>query len=100
MPTNGGRTLRPVPPDAEIIAWLWSAEGILWHQKTVKAVRHSSGHFAVVKDDHECGPNDIMCGITAGSPYPDERITADIRRYGISGVPREWKQAQKRLNEA
>lgn len=84
--------LRPVSPDPEIIAWLWSPEGLLWHQKNVKTVRHSSGKFAVVKDDHECGPLNIMCFTPPASLYPDERIWADIKRYGMSGVPREWRR--------
>ena len=81
--------MRPVAPDPEILAWLWSHEGILWHQKTIKRVRHGAGHFAEVKKDHECSDG-YNCTI-GGSPYADERILADIRCYGLSGVPGEWK---------
>lgn len=95
---NSGHTLRPVPPDPEIIAWLWSEEGLLWHMKTIKQIRHSTGCFGVVKDDHECGPLESMCGPALSSPYPDEMIRRDMRWYGISGVPREWKQAQEQLD--
>lgn len=90
--------LRPVPPDPEVIAWLWSREGLVWHQNNFQSVRHSTGYFAVIKDDHECGPQGVMCGVTGGSTYPDQLITADLRKHGISGVPREWKRQQARLN--
>lgn len=92
--------LRPVPPDPEMIAWLQGEEGQVWSLKTFARIKHSSGFFATIKDDHECGPNDLMCYISSSSPYPDELIRSDIRHYGISGVPWEWKQEQQRLNEA
>lgn len=85
--------LKPVAPDPELISWLWSPEGLLWHQKTIKEIRHSSGHFATVKDDHECGPLALMCSVPSGCPYPDEMIRDELRRYGLSGVPREWTEA-------
>lgn len=84
--------LRTVPPDPEIIEWLWSEEGEAWHRRHVKQVRHSTGAFAVIKDDHECEEYAVLCGIRSSSTYPDDQIMREIRAYGLSGVPGEWKQ--------
>lgn len=83
-------TLRPSAPDPELVAWLWSAEGDLWHQKYIRCVHHAGGAFAEVKDDHECDPD--RCFPSPYSPYSDGYILADLREYGISGVPEEWKR--------
>lgn len=81
--------LRPAAPDPELIAWLWSIEGLTWHQKSIRRVNHAAGCFAEVKKDHECGPE--HCTPSRYSPYSDGFIFADLRLYGISGVPEEWK---------
>lgn len=80
--------LRPVAPDPELIAWLWSIEGLLWHKKNIHRVNHAAGYFAEVKNDHECGD---ICNASGYSPYSDGFIFDELRRFGISGVPREWK---------
>lgn len=45
--------LRPVPPDPEIIAWLWSPQGIQWATEHNDYVHHRAGWLADIKDDHE-----------------------------------------------
>ena len=92
--------MRPVAPDPELIRWLWSPAGLTWSQNNFQTVRHSTGCFAVIKDDHECGPLGVLCGVMGGSSYVDMQIRGELRRYGISGVPREWKRQQERLNRA
>jgi hypothetical protein len=82
-------TLRPVAPDSEVIAWLWSEEGLLWHQKSIKQVRHAYGSFAEIKNDHECTSS---CQPHDTSPFTDGAILKDISEYGLWGVPPEWKQ--------
>lgn len=87
--SNGVAMLRPVAPDPEIYAWLWSEEGMEWAAKFFKLVRHAYGSFAEIKDDHEC--RDI-CTVSSYSPYTDSILFNDIDTYGISGVPEEWKR--------
>jgi hypothetical protein len=85
--------LKPVAPDPGICAWLWSEEGWVWHQKNIQRLRFANGVFAEVKNDHECDSCSSYCGPAAeGSPYVDCVIISDIKKYGISGVPAEWKE--------
>jgi len=84
--------LRPVAPDPELVKWLWSYEGQVWHQKNIFRVRHAQGAFAEVKYDHECDPD--SCSVAAYSPHPDSMIWAELEKYGIYGVPEEWKQRE------
>lgn len=95
---NGDLTLKAVPPDPEIVAWLWSAEGLAWSKVHIRDIRHGAGAFAEIKLDHECTTGIGMRCSVGGTCYPDEWIKAELRRYGISGVPGEWKQAQERYD--
>lgn len=90
--------LRPVAPDPEIYAWLWSDAGLDWHQGNARRVAHARGTFAEVKEDHECV--DGSCRVQNWSPHPDSVIASEIRRYGISGVPEEWKRHWRSCNRA
>lgn len=45
--------LKPVPPDPEIIAWLWSPEGIHWATEHTDYIHYRAGWLADIKDDHE-----------------------------------------------
>ena len=101
--SSGEPTLRPVAPDPELIAWLWSDEGVQWYIQHVRIIRHNAGLFATVKDDHECSDEahcaQILASMRAGhGTIYDAPIKGDLRRYGISGVPREWKTRQKVLH--
>lgn len=90
-------TLKAVPPDPEVIAWLWSGEGLAWAKAHTCNVRHGRGSFAEVKLDHECALSSTTCVyIGGGSPYPDHHIRNDLKRYGMSGVPEEWRTRQER----
>jgi len=81
--------LRPVAPDPDLIEWLWSAEGRLWHREAIRRVAHAHGWFAEVKEDHECYADD--CEPYPFIPHADGIIASDLKAYGISGVPVEWK---------
>ena len=81
--------LRPVAPDPELIAWLWSYEGRVWHQQSIRRIMHQAGCFAEIKNDHECDP--ATCRPSSYSPHSDGYIFSELREYGISGVPEEWK---------
>lgn len=99
---SGAATLRPEPPDPAVIAWLWSEEGIAWSHVHIMSVRHGGGLLAEVKNDHECEASDgsaPYCGVQLGySPFPDDQIVVDLRRYGLSGVPVEWKERYRRYS--
>lgn len=85
--------MRPVAPDPELIEWLWSEDGVLWHQQNIRRVAHAHGCFAELKRDHECDPEDpVNCTAQAYSPHPDHVIWNELRKYGMSGVPEEWKE--------
>jgi hypothetical protein len=82
-----------------MIEWLWSPEGIAWSHVHIRSVRHGSGIIAEVKPDHECHPESLRCEAFFGySPYPDSQILLDLKRYGLSGVPVEWKERYERYN--
>ena len=83
--------LRPVAPDPALIAWLWSYEGETWHRQHIRRVMHQAGLFAEIKNDHECS-EPALCRPNGYSPHPDGFIFSDLRKYGISGVPQEWKE--------
>lgn len=87
--------MKAVAPDPEMIAWLWSAEGMAWSKVHIKCIRHGSGILAEVKNDHECpgAASATYCDFSFGySPYPDSLICADLKLYGLSRVPPEWKE--------
>jgi hypothetical protein len=87
--------LKACAPDPEIIAWLWSEEGLAWSKVYVKRVRHGAGAFAEIKNDHECHYLAMHCAF-GHSAYPDEQIRDDIKLYGMNGVPMEWKRRFRR----
>jgi hypothetical protein len=84
--------LKAVAPDPEIYAWLWSFEGMAWAMVEIRRVRHGAGVFADIKNDHECSSEQAYCAV-GGSTYSDSAIWRDLREYGESGVPEEWKAA-------
>lgn len=90
-------------PDRALLAWLNSDEGMLWLRGACKPVLHCKGAFADVKDGHECEASKTFNGNCSDRwmyiPFPDETINADIYRYGMSGVPWEWKDAWRRSQE-
>lgn len=96
--SNSAPTLRPVAPDREIRRWLWTEEGLDWHNENIRRIAHASGVFAEVKYDHECSAG--SCAPQSYSPHPDAVIANEIRVYGISGVPEEWKQHWRSCNRA
>lgn len=81
--------LKPVSPSPELIAWLWSDEGLAWLEKHVHRVSYQNAPFGEVKDDHECADR---CGVYRQELYADRVIRRDLKYYGLSGVPKEWKQ--------
>lgn len=97
--TSGDRTLRPAAPDPELLAWLWSAEGLTWCERYFKKIQHARGLFAEIKDDHECrvspGQDCHFYAIVLG---PDGDILSDLKKYGLSGVPGEWYEYWRRSN--
>ena len=91
--------LRPAVPDPELLAWLWTEEGLDWHAGHMRRVAHARGVLAEVKNDHECSPLG-HCEPNTYSPFCDEAIVHEIQVHGISGVPEEWKQHWRRCKEA
>lgn len=81
--------MKPVAPDPDLIAWLWSEEGLAWLERHVRRVSFQNAAFAEVKDDHECT---AYCGVYREELYNDRVIRRDMKHYGLSGVPEEWKQ--------
>lgn len=84
-------------PDRALLAWLNSDEGMLWLRGACKPILHCKGAFADVKQDHEC--TEAVGCMVGYTPFSDEAIKADIFRYGMSGVPWEWKDAWRRSQE-
>lgn len=64
-----------------------------WSHTYIRRVRHGGGAFAEIKNDHECpGSGEPCCAFLGCSPYPDAEIRDDLKFYGISGVPVEWRR--------
>ena len=90
---SGEPTLRPAAPDPELIEWLWSAEGQAWSKVSIHVIHHAAGALADIKNDHECNPDHC---VISNSIYPDNVIRVDIERYGMNGVPEEWRNRRMR----